>query len=50
MLPLVTDRHIGARQQGGMIILYTIFGISMNSFIYTAFIVHPFELEEAALQ
>ena len=50
MLPLVKQTAmLGLDNKWGMIILYTIFGISMNSFIYTAFIKSiPLELEEAA--
>lgn len=50
MLPLVKQTAaFGLDNKWGMIILYTIFGISMNSFIYTAYVRSiPLELEEAA--
>ena len=50
MLPLVKQTAaLGLDNKIGMIILYTVFGISMNVFIYTAFIQSiPLELEEAA--
>jgi raffinose/stachyose/melibiose transport system permease protein len=50
MLPLVKQTAIlGLDNQVGMIILYTIFGLSLNVFIYTAYIRSiPIELEEAA--
>lgn len=50
MLPLVKQTALlGLDNKWGMIILYTIFGISMNSFIYTAYVRSiPLELEEAA--
>ncbi|MDD7928485.1 carbohydrate ABC transporter permease [Microbacterium thalli] len=50
MLPLVKQTSLlGLDNPGGMIILYTIYGLSLNIFIYTAFIRSiPIELEEAA--
>lgn len=50
MLPLVKQTAmLGLDNQGGMILLYTIYGISLNTFIYTAFIRSiPIEIEEAA--
>lgn len=50
MLPLVKQTAaLGLDNKIGMIILYTVFGISMNVFIYTAYIQSiPLELEEAA--
>ena len=50
MLPLVKQTAIlGLDNQAGMIILYTIYGLSLNIFIYTAYIRSiPIELEEAA--
>lgn len=50
MLPLVRQTGLlGLDNKWGMIILYTVFGISMNVFIYTAYIRSiPLELEEAA--
>lgn len=50
MLPLVKQTAaLGLDNKIGMIILYTVFGISMNVFIYTAYIQSiPIELEEAA--
>lgn len=50
MLPLVQQTAmLGLDNKWGMIILYTIFGISMNVFIYTAYVRSiPIELEEAA--
>ena len=50
MLPLVKQTAIlGLDNQVGMIILYTVYGLSLNIFIYTAFIRSiPIELEEAA--
>ncbi|KRB36041.1 carbohydrate ABC transporter permease [Microbacterium sp. Root180] len=50
MLPLVKQTAIlGLDNQAGMIILYTIYGLSINIFIYTAYIRSiPIELEEAA--
>ncbi|HKP08097.1 MAG TPA: carbohydrate ABC transporter permease [Microbacterium sp.] len=50
MLPLVKQTSIlGLDNQAGMIILYTIYGLSLNIFIYTAYIRSiPIELEEAA--
>ena len=50
MLPLVKQTSIlGLDNQVGMIILYTIYGLSLNIFIYTAYIRSiPIELEEAA--
>ena len=50
MLPLVKQTAIlGLDNQVGMIILYTIYGLSLNIFIYTAYIRSiPIELEEAA--
>ncbi|WP_434812239.1 carbohydrate ABC transporter permease [Microbacterium sp. bgisy189] len=50
MLPLVKQTAIlGLDNQAGMILLYTIYGLSLNIFIYTAYIRSiPIELEEAA--
>ena len=50
MLPLVKQTSLlGLDNQIGMILLYTIFGISLNIFIYSAYIRSiPIELEEAA--
>ena len=50
MLPLVQQTALfGLDNQVGLIILYTVFGLSMNVFIYVAFIQSiPIELEEAA--
>lgn len=50
MLPLVQQTAmLGLDNKWGLIVLYTIFGISMNVFIYTAYIRSiPIELEEAA--
>lgn len=50
MLPLVKQTAmLGLDNQGGLILLYTIYGISLNTFIYTAFIRSiPIEIEEAA--
>lgn len=50
MLPLVKQTAVlGLDNQVGMIILYTVFGLSLNVFIYTAYIRSiPIELEEAA--
>ncbi|HEV7848515.1 MAG TPA: carbohydrate ABC transporter permease [Mycetocola sp.] len=50
MLPLVKQTSLlGIDNQVGMIILYTVFGLSLNVFIYTAYIrTIPIELEEAA--
>ena len=50
MLPLVKQTAIlGLDNQAGMIVLYTIYGLSINVFIYTAYIRSiPIELEEAA--
>ncbi|WP_051619903.1 carbohydrate ABC transporter permease [Haematomicrobium sanguinis] len=50
MLPLVKQTALlGLDNQAGLIILYTIYGLSLNVFIYTAFIRSiPIELEEAA--
>ncbi|SDG72136.1 carbohydrate ABC transporter permease [Microbacterium pygmaeum] len=50
MLPLVKQTSIlGLDNQVGMILLYTIYGLSLNIFIYTAYIRSiPIELEEAA--
>lgn len=50
MLPLVKQTSLlGLDNQAGMIILYTIYGLSLNIFIYTAYIRSiPIELEEAA--
>lgn len=51
MLPLVKQTSLlGIDNQVGMIILYTVFGLSLNVFIYTAYIrTIPIELEEAAI-
>ena len=50
MLPLVKQTSLlGLDNQAGLIILYTIYGLSLNIFIYTAYIRSiPIELEEAA--
>jgi raffinose/stachyose/melibiose transport system permease protein len=50
MLPLVKQTAIlGLDNQAGLILLYTIYGLSLNIFIYTAYIRSiPIELEEAA--
>lgn len=50
MLPLVKQTAVlGLDNQAGMIILYTIYGLSLNIFIYSAFIRSiPIEMEEAA--
>jgi raffinose/stachyose/melibiose transport system permease protein len=50
MLPLVKQTALlGLDNQAGMIILYTVYGLSLNIFIYTAYIRSiPIELEEAA--
>lgn len=50
MLPLVKQTSLlGIDNQVGMIIIYTVFGLSLNVFIYTAYIrTIPIELEEAA--
>lgn len=50
MLPLVKQTAIlGLDNQAGMIVLYTVYGLSLNIFIYTAYIRSiPIELEEAA--
>lgn len=50
MLPLVKQTSIlGLDNQVGLIVLYTIYGLSLNIFIYTAYIRSiPIELEEAA--
>lgn len=50
MLPLVKQTALlGLDNQAGLIILYTIYGLSLNIFIYTAYIRSiPIELEEAA--
>lgn len=50
MLPLVKQTSLlGLDNQTGLIILYTVFGLSLNVFIYTAYIRSiPIELEEAA--
>lgn len=50
MLPLVKQTSLlNLDNPGGLIILYTIYGLSLNIFIYTAFIRSiPLELEEAA--
>jgi raffinose/stachyose/melibiose transport system permease protein len=50
MLPLVKQTSIlGLDNPAGMILLYTVYGLSLNIFIYTAFIRSiPIELEEAA--
>ncbi len=50
MLPLVKQTAIlGLDNQVGLILLYTIYGLSLNIFIYTAYIRSiPIELEEAA--
>ncbi|MDW4573133.1 carbohydrate ABC transporter permease [Microbacterium sp. M3] len=50
MLPLVKQTSLlGMDNQVGMIVLYTIYGLSLNIFIYTAYIRSiPIELEEAA--
>lgn len=50
MLPVVKQSALlGLDNQAGLIILYTVFGLSLNVFIYTAYIQSiPIELEEAA--
>ncbi len=50
MLPLVKQTSLlGMDNPGGLIVLYTIYGLSLNIFIYTAYIRSiPIELEEAA--
>ncbi len=50
MLPLVKQTaFLGLDNQAGLIVLYTIYGLSLNIFIYTAYIRSiPIELEEAA--
>lgn len=50
MLPLVQQTaSLGLDNKWGLIVLYTVFGISMNTFIYTAYVRSiPIELEEAA--
>lgn len=50
MLPLVKQTSLlGLDNQAGMILLYTLFGLSLNIFIYAAYIRSiPIELEEAA--
>lgn len=50
MLPLVKQTALlHLDNQAGMIVLYTIYGLSLNIFIYTAYIRSiPIELEEAA--
>ena len=50
MLPLVKQTALlGLDNQAGLIILYTVYGLSLNIFIYTAFIRSiPMSLEEAA--
>ncbi len=50
MLPLVKQTSLlGLDNQAGLILLYTIYGLSLNIFIYTAYIRSiPIELEEAA--
>lgn len=50
MLPLVKQTSLlGLDNQVGMILLYTLFGLSLNIFIYAAYIRSiPIELEEAA--
>jgi len=50
MLPLVKQTAaLGLDNQAGLIVLYTIYGLSLNIFIYTAYIRSiPIELEEAA--
>lgn len=50
MLPLVQQTAmLGLDNKWGLVILYTVFGISMNVFIYTAYVRSiPIELEEAA--
>ncbi len=50
MLPLVKETAIlGLDNQLGLVVLYTVFGLSLNVFVYTAYIRSiPVELEEAA--
>ncbi len=50
MLPVVKETALlGLDNQVGLILLYTVFGLSLNVFIYVAFIRSiPIELEEAA--
>ena len=51
MLPLVRQMsHIGLANQWGLIILYVVYGISFNVFVYVGYLRSiPMELEEAAL-
>lgn len=51
MLPVVKQTALlGLDNQGGLILLYTVFGLSTNTLFFTAFIRSiPVELEEAAL-
>ena len=51
MLPVVKQTSLlGLDNQGGLILLYTVFGLSTNTLFFTAFIRSiPVELEEAAL-
>lgn len=50
MLPVVKETGLfGLDNQAGLIILYTLFGFSMNIFLYTTYLRSiPIELEEAA--
>ncbi|PJJ72543.1 raffinose/stachyose/melibiose transport system permease protein [Diaminobutyricimonas aerilata] len=50
MLPVVKETAVlGLDNQAGLILLYTVYGLSLNVFIYVAFIRSiPIELEEAA--
>jgi len=50
MLPVVKETAIlGLDNQAGLILLYTVYGLALNVFIYVAFIHSiPIELEEAA--
>lgn len=51
MLPLVRQMsHIGLANMVGLIILYLVYGLSMNIFLYVGYLKSiPLELEEAAL-
>jgi raffinose/stachyose/melibiose transport system permease protein len=50
MLPLAKQTaDLGLDNPAGLIVLYTVFGLSLNVFVYTAFVRSiPMELEEAA--
>ncbi|WP_067851514.1 carbohydrate ABC transporter permease [Alicyclobacillus mali (ex Roth et al. 2021)] len=51
MLPLVRQMsHLGLADRAGLIILYVVYGISQNVFLYVGYLKSiPIELEEAAL-